>query len=301
MTAPKQYESWSRWNAVYVIELLDSDDDQTGTRLFNEVLSPLGQEYGVATQLIKVGRNDALIPALEEIWLDCRTKNLGPVLHFEMHGSQTGVGAPKGGAFVPWRALVEPLTRINLLSRGNLVLTMAACYGAAVLKVLAGAKQMPVCAVVGPTTQVLPSDIEQGFRAFYASMIAGNDLNSAMADLRKADKSFPEGWRFDTAERLFAIAYGMHRVTMDGPGGRREAEQKLVKKARRFDRKHGQERPTLRRQARAHLSTPEPFFQKVKRKFLMIDAFPENEERFTVTEADCRHVFEEWKKGKERR
>lgn len=289
------------FSSIYVIQILDpADTERTGELLHKAVIGPMSQAAGVDSQFIQVPHNAALLPALAKIATLCQRRGDSPILHFETHGSPTGMGRTTDPA-LPYADLLDPLTRINTVSRGNLLVTMAACHGASLVSIFGHARRMPVWALLGPTTLALPSDIRDGFQAFYRALLTSFNLNTALDALRRADRTWPESWYFQPAETLLAIAYGMHSARFDGPGGRRHAERTILKKARRADHKTGRRRPNLRHLIRQWLSQPaDPFFDDLKKRFFMADLFPENAARFPITETECLRIFEQWRAHPER-
>src|SRR5690606_526221 len=162
-----------------------------------------------------------------------------------------------------------------------LLVTMAACHGASLVSIFSGSQRMPVWALLGPTEITFPSDVARGFQAFYTTILKTFNMRLALDNLRNADWTSPENWYFQPAELLLAVAYGMHATRFEGPGGSRAAERTILKRAKRADRRSGRRRPGLRQHIRRWLAQPEdPFFGDLKRRYFMMDVFPENESRF---------------------
>jgi hypothetical protein len=282
------------FSAVYIVQLLDpADTNKTGSAL-STTIQPLALAQGIDPQFIDLHSNSELLPALAAIETRCQQRKDSPIIHIESHGSVTGIGR-RSDPLIAYDALKEPLTAINRVSRGNLLVTMAACFGASLVSVFVHSTRMPVWALLGPTTLALPSDIERGFQAFYHALLTTLDLNTALSSLRAADHTLPESWYFQPAETLFAIGYGLHAARFRGPGGRRHAERTILKKTRRNDRRAGRVRPRLRQAIRRSLSQPPgEWFADLKARFFMADLFPENVARFPITQQECDHLFTLW-------
>jgi hypothetical protein len=284
------------FSAIHVLELLDPEDlDRTGTALYRQVIEPLATEASIYHRLHVLGNNSDLLPAIAEIEARSVRHKASPIIHFETHGSTSGLGR-RSDPLVTYADLQSPLSRINQVSRGNLLITMAACFGGSVVSVFTHAERMPVWALLGPAEQTLPSDVERGFQAFYSAILKSFNLNAALDALRAADQTLPEGWYFQPAETLFAIGYGLHRDRLLQRTSLKKWTRALHKKAKRSDRKAGRARPKLREAIRASLINPDPaFYASFKERFFMADLFPENRDRFSISEDECTELYEIWK------
>jgi hypothetical protein len=97
-----------------------------------------------------------------------------PVLHFESHGNKTGlVGTDgKGGVeLLSWDELNKPLQMLNLETRCNLVVFVAACIGFAGINTLTSGPLAPAIALVGPNAQIQTSSLLYGTKEFYRRMM----------------------------------------------------------------------------------------------------------------------------------
>ena len=123
------------------------------------------------------------------------------------------------------------------------------------------------------------------------------DVNAAVRALQAKGMWLPEAWHFRSAEFFLALVYGHYLENRRRPGDRSAAERHLVAKLRRRARKDGRLAPPtdVRRQVRRLLGDPEEerHFQRIRRRFLMLDRFGENESRFPVTRDACLRVWSE--------
>ena len=276
-------------NAVYVVQLLGPQDQQTGEILFRETLVPAAKSSGLLVRFANLASDADLVPALYAIAEQCAREGMSPVLHLESHANSTGVGmsAPK----VSWAQLRPALVAINTATKLNLLVTMAACYGAYLIRTIDPTLPTPLWGLVGPAEQVVETDVLLGFRAFYRTLALTLDLNAAIDALRATPLTLPDAWAVYTTELIFALAYGHYLATFANPAGRRAAELKVLKASRR--RNPGQPRPaglraSIRRQVEGELN----FVDKFRRQFFMIDRFPDNEARFPISVDDCKTLYE---------
>lgn len=93
-----------------------------------------------------------------------------PVLHLEAHGADLGLVGPggiEGEEVLAWGELIDPLQRLNLATRCNLILFVAACIGFSGVQALTRGPRAPAVALVGPSAAVLPSKLLFGTKEFY--------------------------------------------------------------------------------------------------------------------------------------
>jgi hypothetical protein len=280
------------FDSVFVLEFLGPSDHQTGLNLFRSVLEPRGLTQNLYTSHHQIHHVTELIPTLWQVRDECRRRSLSPFIHFETHGAPEGLGL-NTGQLVPWEELVPPLTEINRISRMNLLITLGLCHGLSFVRALDPLAPSPIWGMLGPNEQVFQSEVEAGFASFYTVLLETLNLSRALESLRSA-VSRPDSWLLRSAEFFFAIIYGRVLEETGRPGERKERERRLVKKLQRAARKQAGSGPPagLRRRVRDDIEDHETHFQRYKKRFLMLDAFPETSDRFPVTRDDCLRVWE---------
>lgn len=94
---------------------------------------------------------------------------MAPVLHLEAHGGADGLtsSTEPNAEWLTWEELSEPLQRLNLATRCNLILAVAACVGYATVQSFQRGPRAPAVALVGPDANVTPSEILAGTKEFY--------------------------------------------------------------------------------------------------------------------------------------
>src|SRR5262249_3961098 len=132
------------YNTIYVIESLPDGEWKTGTELYNRVIKPgASKEVGLFTSFTSVSDKREFIEALSSIAADCSDNCRGPLLHIESHGDDDGLVVASGDV-VTWRELKPFLTRLNVQCGLNLLVVLAACSGANLVKVLDTRDRAPV-------------------------------------------------------------------------------------------------------------------------------------------------------------
>ena len=282
------------FDSVFILELLCPQDRKTGLSLFQNTIQPRCAARGTHSAHITVSSTDRLVPALWELSKECTRHGLSPILHIETHGTELGLGLDPAHP-VPWNALVPPLRAINETSKMNLLVTLAACHGMAMVQALTPLEPSPVWGLFGPNVQVHEGEVKEGYETFYATLLDTLDVNAAVRALQTGGVWLPDAWHTRSAEFFLALIYGHYLDGRRQPGERSTAERHLVTKLRRRARKNPSlTLPTdVRQQIRRLVSEEEPHFQRIRRRFLMLDRFPENESRFPVSREDCLRVWED--------
>ena len=105
----------------------------------------------------------------------------------------------------------------------------------------------------------------------------------------------PDAWQVVPPNSFWQLCTGSISMLVDGQGERAGPERRLVTKLRRRARRNAA--PGLpdnaRRRIRQLLADEETHFQPIRRRFLMVDLFSENEQRFLLTRDDCVSWWEE--------
>ena len=267
------------FNSIYIIECLgDVDTEKTGRDLF-KYLGPLCRAAQVNISFAAAHSASEVADILREIAHDCRTHARGPIVHLETHGSASGFG-PSAADQVPWKTLVGPLQELNRLSQMNLVVTVAACHGFSLVSTLMPGDASPVWGLLGPNEMVLPSDIKRGFQAFYSTYLRELNLNRAIDELKRADRSWPECWTFQNAEVFFATVFGVVLEQHLAFGKSDEFETQALHRLRQAGVEITEE---IRERLRAVARDFRGAYESTRKTFLMLDLFPHNSSRFPLS------------------
>lgn len=184
---------------------------------------------------------------------DTESSGLIAVPHLEAHGGEFGLEGPaaSGGLeTLSWDMLTEPLQRLNLATRCNLLLVVAACTGFAGIKALTRGPRAPAVAFMGPDRELLPSQILEGMKEFYRRLQDKDARLHAMAE----SASHQAGSVIFEPEPFVDMVYD---VVVDT----------TIAELRRTDR-------TIPQELIGQLN------QRIWDEMFMIDLYPENHERF---------------------
>lgn len=206
-----------------------------------------------------------------------------PVLHLEAHGNEFGL-APSNAInandaeFLSWDELTEPLQELNVATRCNLIVFVAACTGFAGILALTRGPKAPAVALVGPIATINSDQLLDGTKEFYRRWMRGNtELEEIVACAsQQAGTVFePEpfailAYEFMIERKIISMRPSERRLRIDRFRQLMLAENKLS--AVEIEHRLTFLLPTLSAMQ----------LQQIWDEMFMIDLYPENRERFGV-------------------
>jgi len=275
-----------RFDSVWVLESLPADDLKTGESLYRDIIGPAVARWPEVTSTFRsINSKSEFLAVLDSIEADAQGAWRWPIIHLETHGNAKGLGLASG-EFITWAELREPLTRINRATRLNLVVTLAACSGAEMRQVLHLIDQAPFLYVSGPSTTREAGQLLMDFGAFYQEVLSSLDMRRAF-DLLNGNER-PARWVYPVipAEYFFRCVFEGYVSIECTPDELRERENAIVAEIGRRQSVDLNYLAQVRLEVRAMLRNQEPHFDRFRRRFFMIDEFPENDNRFTISWSD---------------
>lgn len=276
------YITFSRF---LIVESVPQGESPTGTQLY-QALEPLPALCcrPVTIEYSGVKTATELWALLRRVKDDIAKTGEIPLLHFECHGNDDGIGLASK-EFVYWEDLCEPLREINILTRMHLFVSVAACMGAYLASQLSPVKRSPFLTVLSTTEELYPDELYRGFHAFYHALLSTGNGNEALKALRRHNEK-GMCFSFTDAPHLFKLACQRYFERLCTP--EKYQERILDIQAEQ------QELGFLVADAQAiyaHLVTSEqPSFEKFREQYFMRDLFPENEIRFPITFNEVRNA-----------
>lgn len=263
---------------IWIIEWLPRSDKRTG-RLLHEWMQerrPGWSNYSECASQLEV------VSSIERATNLAKKSGIIPVLHLEAHGDENGLWGPDsngGMQLFSWDELTEPLQRLNLETRCNLIVVIAACIGFAGINALVRGPRAPAIALVGPDASIMDSSLLNGTKEIYRRWMDNNpklDEIAISASREAGTVSFE--WEpfavlaYDAlAERLIFLM--------------RQAQQRM--QVNRFRKRMLEETKWSVAEIERRLSILSPsvqatLIQQLWDEMFMIDLYPENRERFRV-------------------
>ncbi|OZY86040.1 hypothetical protein CBP51_03140 [Cellvibrio mixtus] len=263
--------SSNRFNKIIIIDSIPEGEENTAQNLYSAIALHLQtHSWPLAVEFKRVESANEFLQLFPEWIADVKKNDMYPMLHIECHGNEDGFEFADG-SLLDWPELKAPLTSLNEAMCLNLMITVAACVGAAIAKVITMGDRAPFWGIIGPTKSVYPSQLEEPYKAMYLKLIETRSPVAAMEAFQ--EKAGDLYWR-TTAQGLFQKGWLHYKnnycdaATLEMRASRMHAQAPGLSKEVCLDR----------------LQQHEPAaFERYKRTFFMFDLFPENEERFSVS------------------
>jgi hypothetical protein len=262
-------------------------DLRTGEWLFESTLKPIANKYGpFAIEFLTVVTKEEFLSRLQYVQDKYITQGHCPILHFETHGDDSGLELGSGER-IAWEELREPLTRMNEVVGVNLLIVSALCNGAHLSTVLNPTMPAPAWGVIGPRNDVKAGPLREAMAEFYRVLFSTLDVRRAM-DAMNGFAAYGEWeYKLETAEVMLFRVYKHILERYSKPEQMLAQENEIVAEV---VRRHGYDIHVgmqARLRAKELLGDHEKYYTFFRRSFLMIDRFPENDARFTLSFADC--------------
>lgn len=275
----------SHISKIAVLQSLPSGEMRTGRRLYEDVETiNLFHSRGLEIQFLDVPTKPDFLASLSQLQREAAAGTY-PLLHIECHGSsdQTGI-ILADKSFLAWAELKPYFTAINVATRCNLLIVLAACYGGHLGQIILPTERAPCWALIGPTDKVLPHELLSSFNSFYTTFLGTLDGDKSLESL--STKKLQNGrYTFIPAGGFFKIAYAKYLAEHCTPNELDKRASKLSRKLRKMGSAVRPGKGAIRRLMRR---TEAPSYEKYFRQFFMIDLYPENAERFPIPFSDVK-------------
>jgi hypothetical protein len=268
------------FNKIYILESLKSHERHTGKALFEDLtvwkdayLPQLTISYLTFNDRSEL---DSILNAIEDA---TKTRKEIPFIHIEAHANEDALGTACGEA-IPWQDLFISLQRININTRNNLLVIVAACFGFHLLKITDVLERAPFYAVLGPNQAVSVSEVEAGYQVFYQELFKTKEVNGAIAKMNEALKNTGKRYGLVTCEDLFIMASNNYLKEHCSAKAILQRVEDIVSQYQELEAK-ALTIQEVRKKAKETLKNGNlEFVKEYHRKFVMVDLYPENTERF---------------------
>jgi len=212
-------------NATIILDCLASTDLQTARRLHEDLIHLDG---GINYR--KIDSVETLFKVFERLKQDCKSGML-PIIHIEAHGdSNQGIQVGDNKEMFAWNALVGELRIINILTKNNTGVILAACKGLHAILQVSIFQPTPFAFLIGSQDNVRAGDFDKYTRVFYETLVKSGSVATAINIL-------PENMQLFHSEKFFLIAIGKHFKQYMGKRFLINTE-KMVTKVRKIHNKH---------------------------------------------------------------
>lgn len=245
-----------------IIDALGPSDLQTAKHLYDDLLH-IRDERGVLYVHYRSAPDRAtLFSVLEEVRFMC-LDGFRPILHFEGHGTEKdGFAVGVMQERVSWLELGAILSSINLITRNNLGVVMAACYGFFQFDAVNIEEPCPFNIFIAPPSEVKAGFLNDRMPVMYRTLFQTRSLKRALECL---DKSFIQFH----AESFFCLAFASYlKNHCMGRTASTRQENMLTRATNAGLVQNRDRRRELRKQFKALIRKPEEHFYRMARRFL---------------------------------
>jgi len=267
----------NRFNQILVVDSIPNGELNTAKRLFEDIKTyASAYSPSPAVQYVRVESGDGFIQCVIKCRKDADERDIIPMLHIECHGDEDGFQFADG-SLADWEELKLPITELNIATRLNLMIAVAACTGGALAKVMRMSDRAPFWGLIGPTKILTAVELEKAYRALYLTLLS---TKSPAKAVQAMDGATTPGlfWR-TTSQGLFEKVWASYKKEHCNPVAlesrakrmREQLELASVLPLRTTD------------ELKSGLLAHEPkSFERFRKTFFMCDLFPEHSTRFTV-------------------
>lgn len=171
-------------NTIILVDALGVDDLNTCSRLYDD-LRPLSIKHkSPEVEYHKINTRKQFIELLDKVRIRC-FQGLKPIIHIEAHGDKhNGIVINKNPLEIAsWQESVELFRKINIITKNNLGVVMATCFGITPLLSVDVLKPTPFFFLIGSESKIGAGILSDGMRKFYYSLIEGDSIASAFNQL----------------------------------------------------------------------------------------------------------------------
>lgn len=267
----------NRFNQILVVDSIPAGELNTATRLFEDIKT-YASAYAPspAIHYVRVESEDEFIQCIQECRKRANEQDIVPMLHVECHGDEDGFEFADG-SLVDWDELKLPITDLNVATRLNLMIAVAACTGGALAKVIRMSDRAPFWGLIGPTRALTAGELEKAFSALYLTLLSTKSPAKAIAAMDSA--TVPGTFWRTTAQGMFEKVWTSYKNEYCNPEVFEIRAQRMRKRLLELS-------PATRvttEQIKSRLVDHEPkAFDRYRNSFFMCDIVPEHSTRFPV-------------------
>jgi hypothetical protein len=170
------------FNSLVIVESLGKRDLKTGQLLreyINGLCSGADSDEGLTATYVSVSGRSQFVSFIHSLTEEARGGGAIPLLHIEVHGSETAGIFFADDTNLQWDDLCELITPLNMATKFRLTVVVAACFGQAIISSIRLSKPAPCFALIGPTSTMEQSEVAGVFRDFYGALLRTLNMSEA--------------------------------------------------------------------------------------------------------------------------
>lgn len=269
---------YNHFSRVIIVDSIPIGDENTAKSLYDD-LQILAAKYA-PTPAIEYLRVESAENFLQFLF-QCRKEVIQggevPMLHIECHGDEDGLGLADG-SLLDWHDLKLPLAELNVATKLNLMISVAACTGGALAKVITMGERAPFWGLIGPTRSIYPHELKNAFLALFATLFETKSPAKAVIamDAASAPGTF---WR-TTAQGLFEKGWNMYKTSYCTPEAIEVRGQRMLDRLKKLRPAPYPSVDELKKK----IADIEPVaYERYVATFFMQDLFFEHRQRFPLS------------------
>jgi hypothetical protein len=278
--------SSSKFNKIYVIESLKPIlDAKTGEELCNIVFAPMRQSGGLLYEYCPIANQAELLTLFSRIEHETAQDSILPLLHFECHGNEKGVGLYPSGDFIGWSDVLDQWRAINAASANNLIVTMAACMSFHAVLDVSILKLTPMNILLAPAKTIGEHEVRVIFQAFFKDLFATRDIDASY-------KKHHQYLELYLCEKLFSVAYAKYIIQGCMGEGKKQRIERILAEVRRVGRASNLSDDKIRDILDRNILVRESDYASYKNTFLLAN-HASNAGRFQISLEDILALLSE--------
>lgn len=261
-------------DTIHIIDSIPATESQTARHIYDHIQDVQYDPNAARPAIVhhNAGSSDDLHAALAAIATAAETADDRPLIHIESHGDTTGLTLANGD-FVQWSEIQPDFMRLNKATRNHLFIIVAACWGFHAIKAMLDKIDHGASfrILAGPAEETTSGRVEDALKAFYRALL----MTGSIPDATRAALAHEPTFRVYSAEEAFIAGWknAMSEYPITSKGIQKKAEQiitQMKSEGRALPaRPHSTAKAAIRK---LDLRVP---FDAYKRKFFMLDLFPE--------------------------
>ncbi|MBK8656915.1 MAG: hypothetical protein IPN20_24110 [Haliscomenobacter sp.] len=274
-------------NSIFVIESLENER-KTGKELHDDIINKFNVFNGEFYTFYRpVASRKEFLDVLEEIVDLTYKKQYKPIIHIEAHGwinekdSDSGFKIEPSGDYVSWKEIEGFIRLINIRLKNTLFITLGICFGARLQLTLDPSKPASFFEMITPFGKISNTEIIEGYTNFYQALLFKNQLIEEVKLIKKNDK-----FKF----------YGSANLYEDYI-----AETQILFKPETFEKNKKLALNKIDNEIKTKDISFEEYKELIKKRlilekdrFLMIDIYPSNRERFVKINQMLQMIIEKF-------
>jgi len=264
------------FSQVHIVESLPCGECHTGRVLRTSIINARPEDAD-RVHHHDVADASSLRSLLTAVGIEASEPDRLPYLHFECHGNHDGL-VLASDELLSWSDLCDLLRPINVATRMNLFVSLAACYGERLVYAVSPVLAAPLWGLVGPRDAMAPGDLVSFFSGYFRSLLSDPSIERALGS-----EGGPPGAHLPivywSAAHFFEGLFEFYRRS-EGTSDARSARADRIALQVLGPKADPMQRRLLARRIRRDLRDVGQWFEKYRRRYLMLEQFPENDERF---------------------